>query len=389
MVTTKPTTTTISSSIVPNDIINSTAPPLPPRKTTTSTTTSSSASNADTSAVNRMLKPQNNCVTSASSLVNLTNNANLSASLSKSTENLTCGEFEVPKTIAPPVPKHNVCIVKTDELDENLKRIHLTNADDQCDKVIVGPAETITGIIDTRPLEARKPIYTTMNLTTSSSSGTIDGKIIAEQIETKLIKSNTNYHELPRSSNLNNSNATNCANNLYHLKMSRSDEQPQQQQQQIQQLRHQSYPNHFQSGQSGGGGSGGGSGSTSNQQPSKSQTTSSLSQNQHRTHGMSTNSNNGTRTNHNSGNGSNSIDNGSGGGGGGGSSVGGVTPLLYENISIKDCNVPYENINLEYIARLMNEGYSKENVITALGISRNNIEMACDILHEFVSKSGA
>lgn len=64
-------------------------------------------------------------------------------------------------------------------------------------------------------------------------------------------------------------------------------------------------------------------------------------------------------------------------------------PLLYENITIKDCNVPYENINLEYIARLMSEGYSKENVITALGISRNNIEMACDILHEFVSKSGA
>lgn len=60
-------------------------------------------------------------------------------------------------------------------------------------------------------------------------------------------------------------------------------------------------------------------------------------------------------------------------------------PLLYENIA----NVPYENINLEYISRLMNEGYSKENVITALGISRNNIEMACDILHEFVSKSGA
>lgn len=34
----------------------------------------------------------------------------------------------------------------------------------------------------------------------------------------------------------------------------------------------------------------------------------------------------------------------------------------------KDCdNVPYENINLDYITRLMNEGYSKEHVITALG----------------------
>lgn len=68
-----------------------------------------------------------------------------------------------------------------------------------------------------------------------------------------------------------------------------------------------------------------------------------------------------------------------------------IAPLLYENLTInnKDCNVPYENINLDYIARLMNEGYSKENVITALGISRNDIDMACEILHEFVSKSGA
>uniref|UniRef100_A0A1A9WFI2 E3 ubiquitin-protein ligase CBL n=1 Tax=Glossina brevipalpis TaxID=37001 RepID=A0A1A9WFI2_9MUSC len=67
-------------------------------------------------------------------------------------------------------------------------------------------------------------------------------------------------------------------------------------------------------------------------------------------------------------------------------------PLLYENVTInqKDCTtVPYENINLEYIARLMSEGYSKENAITALGISRNNIEMACDILREFVSKNSA
>lgn len=91
-----------------------------------------------------------------------------------------------------------------------------------------------------------------------------------------------------------------------------------------------------------------------------------------------------------------------------------LSPLLYENVTInnKDCSnnsgsssssnsnsnssnnscsnssVPYENINLEYIARLMKEGYSKEKVILALGISRNNIEMACDILHEFVSKHG-
>lgn len=110
-------------------------------------------------------------------------------------------------------------------------------------------------------------------------------------------------------------------------------------------------------------------------------------QQQHRIHGSS--SNNGTKNN----NCFNLTPNNSNSNSGNSSSTNtdGLTPLLYENITInnKDCNVPYENINLEYIARLMNEGYSKENVITALGISRNNIEMACDILHEFVSKSGA
>lgn len=66
-------------------------------------------------------------------------------------------------------------------------------------------------------------------------------------------------------------------------------------------------------------------------------------------------------------------------------------PLLYENVTLNEkdysANVPYENINLEYIARLMSAGYSKENAVTALGISRNNIEMANDILREFVSKN--
>jgi len=81
---------------------------------------------------------------------------------------------------------------------------------------------------------------------------------------------------------------------------------------------------------------------------------------------------------------------------------------LYENIKMKSAgnlislnnlnnnsnsssssNVSYENINLEYINRLMKEGYSKENVMAALCISRNNFEMACDILHEFVSTDGS
>lgn len=49
--------------------------------------------------------------------------------------------------------------------------------------------------------------------------------------------------------------------------------------------------------------------------------------------------------------------------------------------------ISYENINYEYITRLMSKGYSKENAIQALGISRNNFDIACDILHEFFSKN--
>lgn len=80
-----------------------------------------------------------------------------------------------------------------------------------------------------------------------------------------------------------------------------------------------------------------------------------------------------------------------------------TTSLFYERLSsLKDCSgsngagigmssdpsntMSYENINYEYITRLMCKGYSKENAIQALGISRNNFDIACDILHEFFSK---
>jgi len=48
---------------------------------------------------------------------------------------------------------------------------------------------------------------------------------------------------------------------------------------------------------------------------------------------------------------------------------------------------PYENLNMDYITRLTSEGYSQELVIRALGISRNDIEMARDILHEFATRA--
>jgi E3 ubiquitin-protein ligase CBL len=47
----------------------------------------------------------------------------------------------------------------------------------------------------------------------------------------------------------------------------------------------------------------------------------------------------------------------------------------------------YENMNMDYISRLTGEGYSQELVIRALGITRNDIEMARDILHEFATRA--
>ncbi|KAJ8967940.1 hypothetical protein NQ317_016034 [Molorchus minor] len=54
----------------------------------------------------------------------------------------------------------------------------------------------------------------------------------------------------------------------------------------------------------------------------------------------------------------------------------------------RETNVSYENLNMDYIKKLVSEGYSKDSVIKALGITRNNVDMACDILHEFGTKLG-
>ncbi|XP_063233891.1 E3 ubiquitin-protein ligase CBL-B isoform X2 [Bacillus rossius redtenbacheri] len=51
-----------------------------------------------------------------------------------------------------------------------------------------------------------------------------------------------------------------------------------------------------------------------------------------------------------------------------------------------DPNVAYENLNMDHIAQLTSEGYAQDAVIRALGITRNDVEMAWDILHEFATK---
>lgn len=338
-----------------NDVLHSNqdlaAPPLPPRK----------SSPIVDNVVNRMLKPSNAPTAPSHASV-------VSSTSTTSSENITTCELDVPQTEAPPIPKHNT--VKSNHIDnvfeDDLKHIHLTS-EDNGDKVIVGPAETISGIIDTRPIDARKPLGTT-NMT------------VVTDKETILVTPN--------------------GANLYHLKVGGNGGQQQAssqdpiQSQHVQkhpsnQTRHQSFPGNSSSGQSTASGA-------HAAMPSKSQTTPHFGLEYVKLNTTTTPSSIASAATSSRSNANISHTNADESG----TSLNCVRrdgpapppqqqPLLYENITInnKDCNVPYENINLEYIARLMNEGYSKENVITALGISRNNIEMACDILHEFVSKS--
>ncbi|EDV50682.1 E3 ubiquitin-protein ligase CBL-B-B [Drosophila erecta] len=240
------------------------APPLPPRKSSPGVETPSKAT------------------------------APPAPSSSKSIDNIQCSLDNVPpQTTAPPIPPHVSPSVDTFAEDLMRQQLIATSTTSPVlslldeDIVEVGPAETISGVIDTRPLEARG---VTLSRQDSASS---------------------HYTQLCTTSS-GGSSAAALAN---------------------------------------------GKKATSAKQSQTTTTTSATAV---------------------AGNGSNPAQQ--------------SQPLLYANVTInqKDCGtVPYENINLEYIARLMNAGYSKENAITALGISRNNIEMAGDILREFVSKNSA
>ncbi|PBC33390.1 E3 ubiquitin-protein ligase CBL-B [Apis cerana cerana] len=55
--------------------------------------------------------------------------------------------------------------------------------------------------------------------------------------------------------------------------------------------------------------------------------------------------------------------------------------------SSKPESAAYENVNVEHISKLTALGFAQDAVIRALGITRNDLEMACDILHEFATKS--
>ncbi|OQR67740.1 E3 ubiquitin-protein ligase CBL-B-like [Tropilaelaps mercedesae] len=77
---------------------------------------------------------------------------------------------------------------------------------------------------------------------------------------------------------------------------------------------------------------------------------------------------------------------------GGGSRAAGVKPLgtsSIQNNKENDANarlVDYENLRMDYIAQLTGEGYTQDAVIRALGVARNDLGMARDILYEFAAK---
>lgn len=66
-----------------------------------------------------------------------------------------------------------------------------------------------------------------------------------------------------------------------------------------------------------------------------------------------------------------------------------TTNLLIDNKENEEFhqNNSYENLQMDYIAQLRSEGYKQEAVIRALGIAKNDLQMARDILHEFASKN--
>ena len=57
---------------------------------------------------------------------------------------------------------------------------------------------------------------------------------------------------------------------------------------------------------------------------------------------------------------------------------------LFSRSTALDGSVSYENLNMDYIGKLCNEGYPQNRVIRALGITKNDLAMARDILKEFV-----
>lgn len=345
------------------------APPLPPRKAGDKKSSSSSLANHSANSSN------------ATSMLNLSSSSgNSSVCSSRSTENITTlSDFEVPKTTAPPVPKHRTAMIDTLAYDFQTTFVTPSTYNDEdyeVEAIIVGPAETISGIIDTRPLEARKPICSSEieknNLyqlkTSQTSSPSMHVRHQSLPVNNASINHNQRSIIKPVEASVVEENHTSPSPVKHRIKSTHVNEQ---------QSSATTLPTTTIA-------------PTTTQTPpanstvtTATSTVTSVSFSPDSTASLQHQSTGGSSVTVNQANQILPTRP---------TSTPPQTNFVYENMtinSVKDCNnVPYENINLEYIARLMNEGYSKEHVITALGISRNNIEVAYDMLHVFVKKSG-
>lgn len=290
---------------------------------------------------------------------NNNNSSNESNGLNHSSENITvlC-EFDVPRTTAPPIPKHQTPppITSRSSIDQITHELqqhttiavqsppplpnHHTINDQDVETVIVGPAETISGIIDTRPISHRKPI--------SASAG---GN---EQQQQQLTNNLYHMKNATSSPTMHVRNASLPVNNT-SVPVRHTAEtlpKPAQPKPPIDLPPEIIRPSSQQrtSGES-------------HQRPNSTPHTGSdhfLYENMTLTSVTTTsaqgNSVSTTTTTMKTST-TNSL-----------SDATSVCSVNTNHLTGKDCdNVPYENINLDYITRLMNEGYSKENVITALG----------------------
>ena len=52
-----------------------------------------------------------------------------------------------------------------------------------------------------------------------------------------------------------------------------------------------------------------------------------------------------------------------------------------------ELTIPYENLRLDHMAQLSAEGYSQRAVLRALTISQNDIQIARNILNEYVNRA--
>ena len=52
-----------------------------------------------------------------------------------------------------------------------------------------------------------------------------------------------------------------------------------------------------------------------------------------------------------------------------------------------DVSISYENLRLDHLAQLSAEGYSQRAVLRALTISQNDIQIARNILNEYVNRA--